>query len=198
MKGMFEGAHVFNQPIGNWDVSNVTTMKGMFEGAHVFNQPIGNWDVSNVTTMKGMFEGAHAFNQPIGNWDVSKVTHMDFMFTDSGYTHEIPIKPPLPPPPLMSEEDFENCEKTYCEETKIWSVLCGIGYDILLREQSVKPPPETSSVAYDYIRLHEWLKKKRINPATNTSIDDDWINHTYPGGLNTGEWDDGEWDDGDY
>jgi len=39
---------VFNQPIGDWDVSNVTYMRWMFESAYAFNQPIGDWDVSNV------------------------------------------------------------------------------------------------------------------------------------------------------
>ena len=48
---MFESATAFNQPIGNWDVSNVTDMFGMFAGNSVFNQPIGDWDVSNVTNM---------------------------------------------------------------------------------------------------------------------------------------------------
>ena len=64
----------FNQPIGNWDVSNVTDMSGMFPCS--FNQPIGNWDVSNVTDMSGMFSSCRNFNQPIGNWDVSNVTNM--------------------------------------------------------------------------------------------------------------------------
>ena len=80
MAGMFTDAEFFNQPIGNWDVSNVTTMRYMFFQATSFNQPIGDWDVSNVTTMYGMFYNADAFNQDIGNWDVSNVTTMRFMF----------------------------------------------------------------------------------------------------------------------
>jgi hypothetical protein len=35
-----------------------------------FNQPIGNRDVSAVTSMIYMFS-ISAFNQPIGDWDVS-------------------------------------------------------------------------------------------------------------------------------
>ena len=57
---MFYENSTFNQPIGNWDVSNVTNMAYMFRDnsptGSTFNQPIGNWDVSNVTDMKFMFE----------------------------------------------------------------------------------------------------------------------------------------------
>ena len=77
---MFSGATSFNQPIGNWNVSNVTLMNKMFSGATSFNQPISDWDVSNVTEMWGMFARATSFNQPISNWDVSNVTNMNLMF----------------------------------------------------------------------------------------------------------------------
>ncbi|MEX2511598.1 MAG: BspA family leucine-rich repeat surface protein [Cyclobacteriaceae bacterium] len=81
MNGMFSYTNFFNQPIGDWDVSKVTNMEEMFEGAHDFNQPIGNWDVGNVTDMNGMFYQTYSFNQPIGNWDVGNVTDMSRMFS---------------------------------------------------------------------------------------------------------------------
>ena len=40
----------------------------MFSGevaAISFNQPLDNWNVSNVTDMRGMFNGASSFNQPL-------------------------------------------------------------------------------------------------------------------------------------
>ena len=101
------------------------------------------------------------------------------MFNNSGYTHKKPIIS-LPYSLIMSEEEFEKCDKKYCEKTKKLEVHCGIGYESLLREHAVKPPPNKSSIAYDYRRLYVWLNKKQINPYTNTPIDDDWINHTYP------------------
>ena len=36
----------------------------LFDGAINFNQPLNNWDVSNVTNMSGMFYCATSFNQP--------------------------------------------------------------------------------------------------------------------------------------
>ena len=62
---------VFNQPIGNWDVSNVEDMSYMFYASN-FNQPIGGWDVSNVKNMQGMFQFGD-FNQDISGWDVRNV-----------------------------------------------------------------------------------------------------------------------------
>ena len=89
MSFMFYGS-AFNQPIGDWNVSSVTTMKGMFStnGSSVpFNQALSNWErtgstVGNVTNMSFMFYGS-AFNQPIGDWNVSSVTTMESMFSNA-------------------------------------------------------------------------------------------------------------------
>ena len=70
----------FNQPLNNWNVSNVTNMESMFENASSFNQPLNNWNVSNVRNMNRMFFGASSFNQPLNKWDVSKVEDMGAMF----------------------------------------------------------------------------------------------------------------------
>lgn len=73
MNGMFGNAANFNQPIGNWDVSNVTTMDGMFATARKFDQPIENWNTRKVTNMRIMFNRASSFTQDISKWDFSKL-----------------------------------------------------------------------------------------------------------------------------
>ena len=42
--------------------------------------PIGDWDVSAVTSMDSMFFDASDFNQDLSKWDVSAVTEMNVMF----------------------------------------------------------------------------------------------------------------------
>jgi hypothetical protein len=82
----------FNQEIGIWNTSRVTTMRCMFYGAAAFNQEIfGNatsfnqeiesWDKSIVTGMSYIFVRANAFNQEIGkSWSISNVTSLSCIF----------------------------------------------------------------------------------------------------------------------
>ncbi len=73
----------FNQPIGNWNVSSVTTMRGMFEDTDQFNQPLDQWDVGNVTEMSRMFAGTKSFNQSLNNWDTQSLEKANEMFKDN-------------------------------------------------------------------------------------------------------------------
>ena len=79
MSKLFENQRVFNDDIGTWDTSGVTSMEWMM-GAASFNQPIGNWRVDKVTNMSSMFHGAKSFNQPLNDWRVDNVTSMGSMF----------------------------------------------------------------------------------------------------------------------
>ena len=47
----------------------VNQYEGIYRGEN-FNQPLNDWDVSNVTNMRAMFYHATNFNQPLNDWDV--------------------------------------------------------------------------------------------------------------------------------
>ena len=70
----------FNQPISEWNVGNVVNMQYVFWNNTFFNQNIGAWNTQSVTTMAWMFQGATAFNQNIGTWNTQSVTAMNNMF----------------------------------------------------------------------------------------------------------------------
>ena len=85
---IFNGCSSFentNGSISGWDTSTITNMDGVFAGCVLFNQPLNNWDVSNVESFgpgfnRGMFIGCAAFNQPLNNWDVSSCRKFGQMF----------------------------------------------------------------------------------------------------------------------
>ena len=83
MYRMFSGATSFNQPIGDWKVSNVKNMSEMFRGATSFNQDLNGWHADIATLVKGMFYGATSFNSPIGNWHVESISDMENMFREA-------------------------------------------------------------------------------------------------------------------
>ena len=85
--GMFYSASSFNKPLTNLvNTSGVPncTMSNMFQNATEFNQDIGGWNVSNVTSMAAMFQSATAFNNgnssTIGSWSAPYCTDFTNMF----------------------------------------------------------------------------------------------------------------------
>ena len=75
--GMFSGSStVFNQDIGHFDTSRVSTMVSMFQNNFVFNNGgvggvgvgMDTWDVSKVKSFSRVLENAQGFNQYLGSW----------------------------------------------------------------------------------------------------------------------------------
>ncbi|WP_258018826.1 BspA family leucine-rich repeat surface protein, partial [Brachyspira hampsonii] len=79
---MFVQALEFNQPLNDWDISNVKDTSYMFYLASKFNQPLDKWNVNKVKNMSYMFGGTYNFNQycSLENWDISQVNSMENIF----------------------------------------------------------------------------------------------------------------------
>ena len=77
---MFQNASNFNGNIGDWAISNVTSLTQTFFQASSFNQNIAGWNTSNNGGLIETFREAPSFNQPIGSWDTGKVTDMRLTF----------------------------------------------------------------------------------------------------------------------
>ena len=92
MNGMFVTTS-FNQPLNNWNTSEVTNMSLMF-GQSQFNNGLSSgavgtlvWNTGKVTNMSSMFETNSSFNCNIGNWNVSSVTNfINFMLDKTAAT----------------------------------------------------------------------------------------------------------------
>jgi hypothetical protein len=105
----------FNDDIGAWDTSGVTTMDHMFYKASAFNQDISGWAVHNVRNMNTMFSGASAFNQDIGDWAVHSVTSMYGMFgSASAFNQDLGWCVDLGDYAIKNAFDGTQCESTSC------------------------------------------------------------------------------------
>lgn len=70
----FSGCKGFNRPLSKWDTSNGTDFTQMFINAESFNQSIDHFKMSNAVSVNGMMSRTRKFNQPLNSWDVSKIT----------------------------------------------------------------------------------------------------------------------------
>lgn len=78
MASLYAYKTTFNKNINKWDTSNYKYGLDVY-GATSFNQPVGELDVSNVTSMQAMFREAVKFNQPLNDWDVSNVVDLRWL-----------------------------------------------------------------------------------------------------------------------
>ena len=88
-----------NQPMSEWDVSQVTDMSGLFQhgrsdmysssysvynvNAQSFNADISRWNTHAVTSMSRMFSNAQSFNGDISRWNTQSLAFMQNMFENA-------------------------------------------------------------------------------------------------------------------
>ena len=75
----------------------------MFFGCVMFNQPLDQWNVSNVQNMTEMFHSCLTFNQDLKKWNVKKVQQSEDIFTDAELMEENKDKQPVFPKGIIIE-----------------------------------------------------------------------------------------------
>jgi surface protein len=118
---------IFDEDIGNWNVSNVTNMNSMFLSSQ-FNQNIGGWNVSNVINMNSIFDNSQ-FNSCICGWNVNQIAEglqyvisrmQKYHFECSKKQRGVPTtavqhnQNPMPTPPQVINGDYMKC--TTCHQ----------------------------------------------------------------------------------
>lgn len=69
MSWMFAGADSFRGTgLQRWNLSSVMCMRGMFQDARYFNEPIGNWKLHPMVSLNNIFDGADSFFQDLTGW----------------------------------------------------------------------------------------------------------------------------------
>jgi surface protein len=64
----FSNVSVFNQPLGDWDTSNVAEMDNMFDSAISYNQDLSSWNVDNVTSYDNFDNNTPSWTLPKPNF----------------------------------------------------------------------------------------------------------------------------------
>jgi surface protein len=93
----------------------------MFLNATSFNQPLDNWDVSQVTNMSFMFSNASSFNQDISVWCVEQIPAepTDFALNTALQTSFFPDWGAVCEPLSINEDNFTTL-KVYPNPVKNW------------------------------------------------------------------------------
>lgn len=83
LSNMFRSS-AFNQPLNNWDTTEVTLINNMFQLNSAFNQNISVWNTAKVTNMNSCFASATSFNQNLATWNISSLTSATDFSQSSG------------------------------------------------------------------------------------------------------------------
>ena len=81
----------FNQNIGTWDVSNVTTLANTFDGATSFNQNLSGWDISGLSSssslnnfMRSVTLSSTNYDSLLNNWNTNKASYRNDLVPNFG------------------------------------------------------------------------------------------------------------------
>jgi uncharacterized protein (TIGR02145 family) len=150
----------FNQNIGNWNVSNVTTMNGMFYRATSFNQDISSWNVGNVTNMDNMFNIAPSFNQDLSSWCVTLIptTPADFDTQATSWVLPKPIWGTCPGP-TPTPTITQTPTRTPLPPTEVFigtQIFTNSNLDVTTYRDGTEIPQVTGQTAWDNLTTGAW------------------------------------------
>jgi surface protein len=86
---MFEGASIFNRPLGHFNTAKVTSMDRVFYGAKKFQGTgLATWNTGRVTTLYWAFRNS-SMNADISSWNVGSVTDLRDAFRFTPYSRSL-------------------------------------------------------------------------------------------------------------
>ena len=65
---MFSHSVAFNQPLYNWNTSNVKNFYGTFQWATSFNQNISRWSIHSGNNFERMILGVQQLKEQVKHW----------------------------------------------------------------------------------------------------------------------------------
>jgi hypothetical protein len=155
---MFDDAIYFNQPLDQWNTSQVINMRGMFAEAISFNQDISMWDVRNVKEMTNMFRNAVNFNQDLSSWEVPLISEKPKDFASNSR--------------VISPLWGENKDQPINWKLLLLSIIGILILTIFLQIQMKTTKKLQIQDSNDFSKLFDYLSKKNSLQLNKAELDD--------------------------
>ena len=153
MSSTFQQLQYFDQEIGIWDVSKVTSF---FATLYCFTSPnifgkfnnggspsINNWNLSSALSIDRIFFGQSLFNQPINGWNTTTVTNMG-----NPFTYNYAFNQPIGNWNVSNVTNFSGNFMNY----KTFNDYSAANYDALLIGWASRPVKPNLSINFNTIK----------------------------------------------
>ena len=85
---MFKNCYIFNQNLSTWERSgatmqNLTSMFFMFDRCRKFNGAVDTWNTRSLRNLQGTFHSCYEFNQPMNSWNTQSLTSAQGMLQNA-------------------------------------------------------------------------------------------------------------------
>lgn len=130
--------------------AELTDVNRLFINAHLFDQDISMWDVSNITNMDRMFENAKTFNQDLSGWCVPDLLEEpnNFSLNADSWTLPKPIWGTCPdrtePPPVIDTNFVFSVQDIASE---------GVDFEVWMNKGGRGPGEVVSTEPWELVNL---------------------------------------------